>query len=539
MNIVMTAKRLLFLNRSRMITLSPLVKYITVIIIVLSFVQNAETSTYLPLGDEAYMVLARLEAEGVVQSGLTSMKPLSRQEVARLAAEAVTNYKGNDPNIIAMAEYLKARFSGYSKDERLIKPVDSLSFNFSYNSSNVQALNYNNDGDQHRKGFNERFGFESLAEFGWIAFDLAPEIRYPDNETRPIDGPVGTDKKSAIVCGVDCYAEFERNKDVVVRLKKAYGVLSLLGLDLTVGKDSQWWGPGYHGALLLSNNAEPFAMVRLENSEPVLLPWIFKYLGPFRWTFFVTQLEHGRLDVPDPYLWGMRVGFKPHPNLELGLQRIAILGGKGRSSDFKTWLKSFTGEGENVSGKEAGDQKAGIDLKLTLPMRIQPVQLYAEVAGEDEAGGLPSRIGYRGGISLPRVLSADRLGFRAEYAINHIGGQPFYWYSHHIYTSGYTYNGDIIGHHMGSDSKDLSVELSYRFGGLEDYIRLAYDREEHNLSGSVRPTKDEAVLSVDYKVMRNASIGVSFGYGRLKNFEFTAGSDKKSVTADASIRYTF
>ncbi len=133
--------------------------------------------------------------------------------------------------------------------------------------------------------------------------------------------------KHLLVCGSDCNADWTSEEGADLTLKGAYGVVSFLGLDLTVGKDSQWWGPGYHGSLLLSNNAEPFTMVRLENPEPVLLPWILKYLGPFRWTFFVTRLEHDRRDVPEPYLWGMRIDFKPHPYVEIGLQRTAMLGG--------------------------------------------------------------------------------------------------------------------------------------------------------------------------------------------------------------------
>jgi len=54
----------------------------------------------------------------------------------------------------------------------------------------------------------------------------------------------------------------------------------------------------------------------------------------------------------------MRIDFKPHPYVEIGLQRTAILGGSGRPSGFDAWWHSLTGSGENKAG-EAGDQKAG------------------------------------------------------------------------------------------------------------------------------------------------------------------------------------
>ena len=39
------------------------------------------------------------------------------------------------------------------------------------------------------------------------------------------------------------------------------------------------------------------------------------------------------------------------------------------------------------------------------------------------------------------------------------------WYRHHIYTTGYTYKGRVIGHHMGPDATDLFVRGQYHFSG--------------------------------------------------------------------------
>jgi len=45
-------------------------------------------------------------------------------------------------------------------------------------------------------------------------------------------------------------------------------------LELEVGRDSLWWGPGYNGALLMTNNARPFDLVKLSNAYPYRIPWI-------------------------------------------------------------------------------------------------------------------------------------------------------------------------------------------------------------------------------------------------------------------------
>jgi len=146
-----------------------------------------------------------------------------------------------------------------------------------------QSLNANNDGDMYSRGGNARIGFTSRVEdvAGFSLF-LKPEFR---------SGQTTGDE---------------------LILKQGY-VVTDFGWDVIAGRDSLWWGPGHHGAVLLTNNAEPFTMVRVANPDPVILPWAFKYLGPFGLTCFATQLEKDRADFSAPYLWGMMINFKPHP----------------------------------------------------------------------------------------------------------------------------------------------------------------------------------------------------------------------------------
>jgi len=466
---------------------------------------NASASTYIPVDDRIYDLLYRLEAEGVIESGLLTTRPLSRKEAVRLLLEAERNSGNANTFIQSLVASLKDELINDVDNTRFIKPVDFLYGKYLYADSDIQQLYYNNDGDHYEKGSNLRAGFSSRAEFDWFSLYINPELRYSEDNT-----------------------------DLV--MKRGYGVLSFLGLDLQIGKDSQWWGPGYHGALLLTNNAEPFTMARLTNPQPVLLPWIFKYLGPFNFTFFTTRLEKDRKDVPEPYLWGMRLNFKPHPYIEIGLQRTAMLGGQGRSESLKTWWYSLTGKGENIAGIESGDQKAGFDVKLTLPFKLQPMQLYAEAAGEDEAGGLPIKWAYVTGVFLPRLLNLERIGFRAEYATDHVTGHPNVWYRHHIYTAGYTYKGRIMGHHMGTDSKDIFVETSYLIPGKNGKVSLFYDREEHNLSRRIREKKDELGLTADLEVIKGLELEASYGHGSFRNFDNIAGEDRDINVLTGMIR---
>jgi hypothetical protein len=474
--------------------------------------------------DHVYDILQRFEAEGLIKSSILTTRPLSRQEILRLILEAEGNADESSPFVRGRIQLLKERYKHDLEEKRFLKPLSDPHGEYTYTDSEyADRLAYNNDGYHYKKGSNLRLGFSSRAGLGRASLHLDPEFRHAGDDTELL-------------------------------LNRAYGILSLAGLDLEIGKDSQWWGPGHHGSILLSNNAEPFTMVKLTHSEPVILPWILKNLGLFKFTFFTTRLGDERV-ISRPYLWGMRINLKPNPYVELGLQRTALLGGEGRSSDLETWLKSFAGQGENEPGGGAGDQRAGIDLKVTIPFQWQPVQLYIEGAGEDEAGNLPSNWAYLAGIYFPRIMSLERLDFRAEYSTimslerldfraeystNHIENKPNVWYNHSVYRSGYTYKGEIIGHHMGTDSKDLFLEAGYVMSYVNNgKASVSYDREEHNLSGSVHETKDELSLRVAVPLEKDFFLETAYSYGRIANFDNVEGEEQRIKLFMSNIIYGF
>jgi len=481
-------------------------KFIVVTVIVILIATYAKASTYLDVGDEVYNTLLRLEAEGVIKTGLLSAKPLSRKEIIRLTLEAEENSEGKSPFVRNQIQALKKKFADEIDGTIYLKPLDKVSMGYLHSDSEPSDLIFNNDGDDYGMDNNFRFGISSRAELGCFSLFVNPELRYSESDTD-------------------------------LTMKKVYGVFDFLGLELEIGTDSQWWGPGYHGAILLSNNPEPLPLIKLTNSRPVLLPWVLKYLGLFKFTAFVTRLEEDRV-VPEPYFWGMRLNFKPSPYFEVGVHRTAMLGGEGRPEDLSTWWDSFTGKGENdLDGP--GDQKGGYDIKLTLPFKLQPMQLYVEADGEDEAGGLPSRWAYLSGVYLPRILNFERIEFRAEYADNHVSGHPNYWYNHFAYKSGYTFEGRIIGHHMDTDSEDSFVEVSYLIPERDGRITVSYDREEHNLSEDVNEEKKEIYMTADIGLTESMKIKASYGYGKFKNFNNISGNDENINIFSVQITYNF
>ncbi len=462
-----------------------IIRWALSICLLLPIASPAIASTYLPVDEEAYEVLQYLEATGVIQSGLLASKPLSRKEVVRLIREAEKNSEEKGVLIKQKVEWLRQRFKDDFDETSYLKPLGQIQLEYLYSDEDPSEFVYNQDGDEYEERSNFRLGAESRGEGKRLSFYLNPEVRYSNDDTDTV-------------------------------LQRGYAVFSLSNLDLQIGKDSQWWGPGYHGSILLSNNAEPLTMVRLTNAEPVLLPWIFRPLGLFRFTYFVSQLEEDR-DVPEAILWGLRLNFKPSPYLELGLHRTALMGGEGRSEDTRTWWKSFTGKGENDPDEEAGDQRAGYDVKITLPFDFQPMQLYMEGDGEDMGGNWPSKYAYLSGLYLPGIFNWERLDFRAEWASTHVDEGENIWYWHPVYNSGYTFKERIIGHHMGRDSRDLFFEMNYDLPKQNARIRVAWEREEHDISGDFKPTKTQASIGFRVDAMKDLRLEGTYTYGTIRD----------------------
>ena len=310
------------------------------------------------------------------------------------------------------------------------------------------------------------------------------------------------------------------------------GVLRLAtdSLNFDIGKESLWWGQGEHGGLFLTNNAEPLPMLRLFNPRPTILPGIFRYLGPFQFDIFFSQLEEDRV-VPKPYFQGTRIVFKPlagvapRPILEVGLTRTIMMGGEGRPGITPSrFLTIWFGENKDTAEDELSNSIAGLDFRLTFPQ----AEFYAEVGGEDEAGFFPSKDAFLFGIYLPKN------DFRIEYA--DISNPS--WYVHGTYQSGYTYKGRILGHHIGGGSKDLFFEKGLmKTESVNGKIHLDY--EERGIT--TQPiTEQHYQAGTNWKfnagkVMISWTVQVGFAYDWVRNAGHTANFNQENALLTFSL----
>lgn len=239
---------------------------------------------------------------------------------------------------------------------------------------------------------------------------------------------------------------------------------------LSAGQMERWWGPGWDGSLILSSNARPIPAISLQRnfSDPFESRWL-SWMGPWTMSLVWGQLEGGRV-VPDARFFGLRVNFRPLKSLEIGLSRTAQWCGQGRPCDAGTFGDLLLGRdnsGENVTfANEPGNQLAGIDWRWRLPVS-QPVVFYGQFIGEDEAGGLPSRLIGQGGAESWFYSTALAGTIRAHLEFSDTAAEFYkdpvrydYAYEHIIYRSGYRYRGRSIGHAMDSDGRMISAGVS-------------------------------------------------------------------------------
>jgi len=231
----------------------------------------------------------------------------------------------------------------------------------------------------------------------------------------------------------------------------------------------RWWGPGWDGSLILANNARPIPALSIDRNftDAFESKWL-RWLGPWDLAVHFGQFESDR-HVPNTRFFGMRFNFKPFPSLEIGLSRTAQWCGDGRPCGLDTFIDLLLGK-DNVGddgidlSNEPGNQLAGIDIRWATTVFKQPIAVYGQFIGEDEAGGFPSR--YLGQLGLE---TSGMLGTRWPYRwFGELAGTSCDFYQsteifncacdHGIYETGYRYRGRVVGHAYDNDA--MMRELS-------------------------------------------------------------------------------
>lgn len=369
-------------------------------------------SVNLPLHHWGYEAIERMATLGLVDQTLVGTKPITREEMARIISRiiegiekegrgsGITDERTEDLLVRLVEEFPApaplARFRFHWAD-----PV-SLEFSYTALKGEDRRLQENRRGELFPDGPRLQVGWRIWAEIGrHLVLAVTPVVRAEKGDTRLV-------------------------------LYEASLKVTIVNLEVEVGRDTLWWGPGYHGSLLLSDNVFPFDLIKVGSAEPFHLPWHFRRIGLWRVTAFLTRLERER-PVPRSRLFGLRISLAPFSFLEVGVSRVTLFGGEGRPDlSVGDFFRLYFSK-PNQSGKFEVNGIASLDARLRVPGLVWPVgegmELYGEVGGEDEAGFFPTKKGYLVGAYLPGLAGGDT-DLRVEYARNHVRGSPNVWYTH-------------------------------------------------------------------------------------------------------------
>ena len=259
--------------------------------------------------------------------------------------------------------------------------------------------------------------------------------------------------------------------DKTFRFDESYLAGSFDNWKFTIGRQSRWWGPGWDGSLILSNNARPISSISIDRieAEPFKNKYL-KWMGPWKLSLFGGRLEAERA-IPKANLLGARLNFKPSPNFEVGFSRTALWGGNGRPRGFTSLFETIVGKNEfgSTSGKikDPRNQLVGIDFRWKSPLATKkPFALYGQFVGENTNGLLPSRsmglLGIETWGTSKALDGSVRVYFEVtDTTVNSPQGKNRNntAYNHSVYKNGYRHQNLSLGHSIDSGSKLYSAGL--------------------------------------------------------------------------------
>lgn len=458
-----------------------------------------------------YDAVKKLVLAGLTDRVVLNTKPMSRLEMARIVAQAITKITADEGELYAerrdledtvyrLLEEFQPELAELGIEVALqqgkppgffqVKPLHALQVRTAY--AKDDATLENQQGDFFKDGVNGRLATFSRAQVGdFFSASLSPELRLEER-----GGPDA-------------------------RLLEGFGKFTLYNVEAGGGRESLWWGPGFHGSMLLSTNARPFDLVKIGAAEAFTLPWVFQYLGPLELTYFLGQLEENR-DFPQTKLTGLRLNLAPASFLEMGLSRVVQFNGEGRPAvGVGDYVRLLFGPGSDDPNSPLNANtllSVDVSLRLANVSRYLPLfkdlELYGELGWDDTCCDdifVPLLPGGLIGLYSPNLFGSAKTELRIEYAAT-----SKIQFNSAIYTSGYAFKGRPMAHFIGTRGKNFFIRIG-RWFGPDLLVGLEFD---HARIGPVtagtqdlpREKRFSAGLDLSYRVSKTLTLFGAYRY---------------------------
>src|SRR3984885_14349315 len=458
---------------------------------------NYMASPYVPLDSWIYPALEHLIALGYIRSEILGMRPWTRMACARLLEDAEDKFpnngtEGGDPGrfyaaLTAEFEPEIARLGGAANVGARVESVYSRIMGISgapvrdgYHFGQTIIDDY---GRPYWKGFNNVTGLTADAEAGRISFHLRGEYQHapsmPSESQQTLAATAAADITPILANGTGEVSRFE--------LLDSMASVNVNNLQISFGTQSAWLGPGESGAMLMSNNAAPFPMVKVDDVMPHEIPGLSRVLGPFRTEFFIGQLSGQHWEFcslptcvtnpgypgvvgpnisPQPFIHGEKISFQPTRNLEFGMGVTAMFGGPGLLVTFGNFFRTYYVHSSSATNNP-GKRISSADFTYRVPGLRNWLTVYLVSLVVDEISPIGStRANLNPGIYLPQLPKVPRMELRAE-GINESGASEFapgfVYYDLRRYRSGYTNYGNLLASWIGRAGRGGQGWLTYSF----------------------------------------------------------------------------
>jgi capsule assembly protein Wzi/PAP2 superfamily protein len=458
-------------------------------------------SPYVPLDSWIYPALERLTALGYVNSGIAAMRPWTRKECARQVSEASDRIGDDESNREAAHLYQELEHE-FANELELLGGGDNGEFRVESAYTRATEIAgqpltdgyhfaqtiFNDFGRPEQQGFNNVTGLSGWATEGPFAIYVRSEFQHsPSAPALPLTAREAISLEDFSHSLVP--PPFPMPPDTPVpsidrgRLLDAYVAMNISDWQLSYGKQNLWWGPDEGGGMMLSDNADPLTMFRINRVTPFKLPGILGFLGPMRLEFFIGQYsgyefmftpeglvgQYGQSLHPQPIVHGERFSFKPTPNFEFGMSRTTDYGGPGYPLTWHTFLRSVFSTDQTIPGaaNKPGSRRSGLDFSYRLHNALT---FYADGFTEHDTISPivgPDVAAWLGGIYIPRLPKLRKMDLRVEgvYTDPPIGGNvgSGYFYYNPTWISGYENSGHLMGNWVGREGQGVQAWTSYWF----------------------------------------------------------------------------
>jgi hypothetical protein len=515
----------------------------------------ALASNNIAMDSPIYSYLDKLAGLGLVTGDVKGVRPYSRAEAARLYQEAADQAARLGAATPALAVELIERLRELLPREIVQRSGEGKAAAVDYNLVSAARLRYFYlDGvprDYNRDVMDP--GHQSA--FGFIGGDLRPfgplRVHTTGSEGTPL-----MENNEGVIYRRGSNAELRWDTEGFLSDQASVLVEPLLlvtpegtslglqkgslklgggGLELEVGRDANWFGPGFRGDTVLTDNAKNFDSIKLSSPEPVDAPWVKRYLGDLKYALIFSRFDQtgSGTTLRRPYFLGAKLALKPRPWYEVGMNFAREFGGPGFSSGSGSNEGAIFGGGYN----DHANTLAGLDLRFRIPA-LRDSELYGEFSGEDNAGGVwPIVESYVAGFYIPCLTKSGEDDLRFEFFYGSV-----MLYGDWQFPAGYVYHGMTPGHSQGSSAQDFFLRYSHWFSARNNLALEYFHTErgdEGRLPGQQTERKNAGRAFWSFPLHGELDMNLMYGLERIENFNLVAGVERTNQVLKVELSYRY